>query len=140
MKYADQLKHPLWKEKRIEILKRDGFRCQDCSAIYKTLHVHHKWYESGKMAWEYENECLITLCEDCHEQEEYNLKDIEHTLFKNFRKMGMSAMDIMLLEWGVSNFLKNKSSSGFELGNFLTDLSKLSRDEFQDLKHSIKNG
>ncbi len=31
------------------------------------LHVHHKYYQHGMLAWEYPNESLITLCWKCHE-------------------------------------------------------------------------
>lgn len=32
----------------------------------KSLNVHHKYYINGKNPWEYDNEALVTLCEDCH--------------------------------------------------------------------------
>ena len=32
------------------------------------LHVHHKYYVIGNKPWEYPNDCLITLCSDCHEK------------------------------------------------------------------------
>lgn len=31
------------------------------------LHVHHQYYQFGKMAWDYPEEALITLCWICHE-------------------------------------------------------------------------
>ena len=34
-----------------------------------SLNVHHKYYESGKLAWEYPDDVLVTLCRDCHENE-----------------------------------------------------------------------
>lgn len=33
----------------------------------KGLHIHHKYYQIGKRAWEYPNEALVTLCWECHE-------------------------------------------------------------------------
>lgn len=36
------------------------------------LNVHHKYYSYGKMAWEYENEALTTLCASCHKEEHIN--------------------------------------------------------------------
>lgn len=33
----------------------------------KGLHIHHKCYQEGKFAWEYENSKLQTLCWTCHE-------------------------------------------------------------------------
>lgn len=32
----------------------------------KGLNVHHKYYIAGKKPWEYDNDALITLCQDCH--------------------------------------------------------------------------
>ena len=31
--------------------------------------MHHRWYEKNKDPWEYPDECLVTLCEECHEEE-----------------------------------------------------------------------
>jgi len=36
--------------------------------VVKNLHVHHKYYQIGKLAWEYPNEALETLCWHCHEK------------------------------------------------------------------------
>lgn len=30
------------------------------------LNVHHKYYVNGKNPWEYDDDALITLCQDCH--------------------------------------------------------------------------
>ena len=66
--YAQQLKSPEWKAKRLEILKRDDYKCTKCGET-KKLHVHHLSYTSGCNAWEYPNEQLITLCKGCHSEE-----------------------------------------------------------------------
>lgn len=66
--YYELLKHPLWQRKRLEILQRDNFECQSCASTEKTLHVHHTYYEKGKRPWEYPDESLRTLCEDCHKE------------------------------------------------------------------------
>jgi len=66
MKYKEQLKHPYWQRKRLEILERDNFMCCICMDTKKTLHVHHKIYKENRKVWEYEDNELITLCEDCH--------------------------------------------------------------------------
>ncbi len=34
--------------------------------VPKALNVHHNYYVNGKNPWEYDNEALVTLCEDCH--------------------------------------------------------------------------
>lgn len=66
MTYQEQLEHWKWKLKRDEILILDNYRCQYCKTD-KKLNVHHTYYLKGKLAWEYPNSALITLCIDCHE-------------------------------------------------------------------------
>ena len=51
-------------------MNRDDFQCRVCCNTEKTLNVHHIIYmDHIKNAWEYENEYLITLCNECHEVE-----------------------------------------------------------------------
>jgi len=64
--YSEKLKSPKWQKKRLEILQRDEFTCQSCLSKINTLHVHHFAYKQGLEPWEYENDMLQTLCEDCH--------------------------------------------------------------------------
>lgn len=72
MTYAEQLQDVRWLVKRNEILERDDYCCQDCLrgkdrlSPFIKLHVHHRQYINGLMAWEYPNDQLITLCEECH--------------------------------------------------------------------------
>lgn len=74
MTYEEQLNTNAWLVRRKEILERDNYACQDCLrgknylSRYIELHVHHKKYIDGLMAWEYPDELLITLCEDCHQK------------------------------------------------------------------------
>lgn len=67
MTYSEKLKSPKWQKKRLEIMERDGFQCQMCFDREETLTVHHKYYIRGNNPWEYDDDCLITLCEDCHQ-------------------------------------------------------------------------
>ena len=53
---------------RLKIMERDGFACRKCAAKDKTLHVHHHYYTKGAEPWEYDDEVLVTLCDDCHGQ------------------------------------------------------------------------
>lgn len=64
--YAEMLKDPRWQKRKTEILTRDRFTCQLCGDTEKSLHVHHLRYIKGNKPWEYNDEDLITLCEDCH--------------------------------------------------------------------------
>lgn len=66
MTYGEQLRHPNWQRMRLEVLSRAKFSCQVCGDGEHTLHVHHKRYVKGRLAWEYEGHELIALCEGCH--------------------------------------------------------------------------
>jgi hypothetical protein len=68
MTYSEQLKHPRWQRRRLEVLSANGFQCSSCSTEDVTLHVHHKRYVKGRQVWEYPDAELAVLCENCHEQ------------------------------------------------------------------------
>lgn len=74
MKYAEKFKDPKWQKKRLQILERDGWCCQVCYNADDTLHIHHRWYEKGKDPWEYPDDCLVTLCDGCHEDETQSIR------------------------------------------------------------------
>ena len=67
MSYSELLKDPRWQKKRLKILERDDFTCRSCVNANNTLHVHHLYYDYKLKPWEYEDDDLVTLCEDCHE-------------------------------------------------------------------------
>ncbi len=64
--YARKLADPRWQKKRLEILKRDRFKCRLCKYDDVELHVHHLSYEKGKNPHECLNSNLVTLCQRCH--------------------------------------------------------------------------
>jgi len=49
-------------------MERDGFQCMRCESKDRMLHVHHTHYEQGMMPWEYDDDTLVTFCEDCHKE------------------------------------------------------------------------
>lgn len=65
--YKDQLKDKRWKKLANKIRKRDNYTCQLCGS-HEHLQVHHKKYIKGRLAWEYDEENLITLCSECHKK------------------------------------------------------------------------
>lgn len=78
MNYKEQLLHPFWQKKRLEVLERDKFTCQKCQDDNTTLNVHHLQYNKGCMAWEYNNENLVSLCCICHDIIEDLKKETEY--------------------------------------------------------------
>lgn len=85
MTYSEKLKNPKWQKKRLEILNRDEFTCRHCGDKETTLHVHHLRYKKKSDPWDYENEELITICEECHEIEHLNLTSLERYLISCLR-------------------------------------------------------
>jgi hypothetical protein len=77
MTYREQLLHPNWQRKRLEVLQAAEFKCSCCYDGESTLHVHHKRYIKGRMAWEYEGEELAALCESCHGQEHERMRGFD---------------------------------------------------------------
>lgn len=69
MNYGEQLKHPNWQRRRLEMLESAGFECSNCGDGDSPLHVHHRQYFKGRKVWEYEDAELCVLCEGCHAQE-----------------------------------------------------------------------
>jgi hypothetical protein len=80
LSYYAQLKHPKWQRKRLEVLELAGFRCAACQDAESTLHVHHKRYMKGRMAWEYESAELVALCEACHAAEHEDAEIRKHLM------------------------------------------------------------
>lgn len=68
MTYQQQIKHPDWQRKRLEVLEINDYQCQMCAAKDQTLHVHHPYYRRGAMIWEYETVDLMCLCHKCHKE------------------------------------------------------------------------
>ena len=78
--YSQQLKHPNWQRRRLEMLNGANFECQNCGDKNKMLHVHHKQYFKNRMPWEYSDTELIVLCEDCHKEEHKSTDGIKKLL------------------------------------------------------------
>jgi len=56
--YAEKLKDPRWQRKRLEVMKRADFACENCGDRESTLNVHHGYYEPGLDPWEYSDNAL----------------------------------------------------------------------------------
>jgi hypothetical protein len=94
MTYQEQIKDPRWQKKRLEILSRDEFTCHECGDTESTLHVHHLFYDFGKMIWEADDRHLITLCSSCHAAETEMSKDYISDLKREMANGKMLCADI----------------------------------------------
>lgn len=88
--YSAKLRDPRWQKKRLSILERDDFACQSCFDTESTLHVHHQYYTGGD-PWDIPNEALITLCEECHEDEGQIGAEERQTFVRVFQHHGWLA-------------------------------------------------
>jgi len=111
-------------------MERDGFQCALCMDDKSTLHVHHKKYIYGRKPWEYKNEALVTLCENCHKKEhsalESKKKPSPLSVFLNGPSSFNYTMDMLLFLDDITVELllfmevcKREGCSGVDLPNGL---------------------
>jgi len=100
MSYIDKLKDPRWQKKRLEIPERDKWKCQGCFDHTRTLSVHHRIYIDGNDPWDYPNELLVTLCEDCHKSESEERYACERSLLEELKKYYF-ALDVSQMAEGI---------------------------------------
>lgn len=101
-KYSEKLKDPRWQKKRLEIFERDNWACQICYDTKSTLAVHHRRYLPVTEPWDYPDELLVTLCENCHSMEREMRPEYEQLLLENLREK-FFADDLRVLALGFSN-------------------------------------
>ena len=63
--YNRLLEDKKWKEFRLKVLSERGNRCECCGGTH-ILQIHHTFYISGKMPWEYDVKDMRVLCRTCH--------------------------------------------------------------------------
>jgi hypothetical protein len=149
MTYSEKLQHPRWQKKRLEIMSRDGFQCVKCSSETNTLTVHHFYYVSGRMPWEYPGGSMATMCRKCHFEGHEDLQSFP-TFFTSWelsacceikRQIQMSQQEIdhdkgvlFLVEkagqeagwppFETMHLLKDAAEHGIMTAAWLADLSK----------------
>jgi hypothetical protein len=64
----------------------------------KALHVHHKYPETSKLAWEYPDDDLETLCEDCHTWETMYQRIPIHLTNGMVKWFGLTRQDMLEFE------------------------------------------
>lgn len=83
--YAEKLRDPRWQKKRLRILERDEWTCQQCYDQESTLHVHHLWYQGEP--WDAPDQALVTLCSECHEEESASRPAAEQNAVRYLRRL-----------------------------------------------------
>jgi len=82
---------------RLQILSRDEFSCTKCGDDSNTLHVHHRYYIRNKDPWDYPEQILITLCENCHKNEEEEKEETQKLIYQTLLGRGFLNYDIQML-------------------------------------------
>lgn len=116
-RYAQKLKDPRWQKKRLQILERDEWTCQECGDAETTLHVHHKRYGDGE-PWEAPDAWLVTLCEDCHAVETEELPGALKTICDALR-VQFSAHELDYLAWAFEHSCLPGNAKESVLAHFL---------------------
>lgn len=65
--YNRLLEDKRWKEFRLKVLSERGNKCECCGGTH-ILQIHHTFYISGKMPWEYDINDMRVLCRTCHQK------------------------------------------------------------------------
>lgn len=106
--YSEQLKTPAWQKKRLEVLQRDGFQCQNCGDTESELNVHHIYYDPELKAWEYPDEAYMTLCKTCHIRWHY----LKNKIDKIFCKL---PIDTLSQVYGILLLLRSMGPQSIDL-------------------------
>ena len=106
MSYSDKLRDPRWQKKRLAIMSRAQFQCEECGSDTETLHVHHISYIAGRDPWDYDDRDLKCVCAGCHEsyheQKENLLVIFNWFPNKPWRDKAVDAIDKVLEEYESS--------------------------------------
>ena len=109
--YSELLKHPKWQKKRLMVMKLQDFSCEICGTEDKTLNVHHMYYDKNLKPWEYPDQSLHCLCENCHKE----IQEIQNQIKKQIGKIEISDIEKVL------GYLKGLESTWYPMVEFCID-------------------
>lgn len=76
LSWREQMNDQRWIEKSEKIKQRDEYKCLVCNSNEHYIEVHHLYYMPGMLAWEYDDESLVTICRKHHEQLTYDMPKV----------------------------------------------------------------
>ena len=89
--YSEKLLDPRWQQMRLRVFERDEFTCRCCGSTTKTLHAHHVHYHPySEGPWDYDQDTVITVCADCHNDEHAELEASKANVILALAKIGFS--------------------------------------------------
>jgi len=101
--YQKKLAHPKWQKKRLEVLKRDKFKCKLCGDTETMLHVHHFKYTTA-FPHDEPLKNLVTYCSDCHFVIENTDRSIYHPI-SALKIRGQADRMFFILNFGECRFI-----------------------------------
>ena len=85
--YKKLLKCPEWREKSKVVIAKSP-RCEKCGKTRRRFSVHHRYYEYGRLPWEYPDEAYMVVCTGrCHREADEDREE-EETDARNYRQSG----------------------------------------------------
>jgi 5-methylcytosine-specific restriction endonuclease McrA len=84
--YREKLRDARWQKKRLNILQRDNWKCVECQSEEKNLQVYHILYLKID-PWDYADDLLQTLCDDCHAQRQGIVDSLVNALRIRLKKI-----------------------------------------------------
>ena len=95
MDYRQKLLDGRWQRKRLQILERDGFSCQQCRR-QDNVQIHHNWYLKNMEPWDYSGEQLITLCSVHHDEITEIQKKLKQLLSESGPELQKEVYEVLL--------------------------------------------
>ena len=132
--YQRHLADPRWQQKRLTIFNRDEFKCRICKDTSSELHIHHCWYEKGFKAWEYPDECYVTLCAACHESETNFSKILLPKIVSTLKRKGYLFVDLI----DVLSFFESTEPKQFGTMRWILGVSETIKTHGYDTKGWMK--
>jgi hypothetical protein len=85
--YAKLLRRREWREKSNAIIAKSP-RCQQCGRKRRRFAVHHRYYEYGRLSWDYPDEAYMVVCNGrCHKEADEDREEQQRDA-KNYDRFG----------------------------------------------------
>jgi len=110
--YWQKLRDPRWQRKRLEVFEAAQFSCERCGDDQNPLHAHHLAYRKNVDPWDYPDELLVCLCNQCH-QRWHDTKSVLDEVIGGLNDEGLSQLAgyALALSVGAGGF-PQKGSDG----------------------------
>ena len=94
---SEQLYDRRWLATSERIKIRDNNKCLICGSSDHFLEVHHLYYLPGFLAWDYDDEAMVTVCRLHHEQLTYDLPKVSGLIAFRALKMNIDLTNLLEL-------------------------------------------